>query len=308
MEKKYIMYIVVILFILFVIDKCMENNEHHNEGFIGSNNVKISKCYVNNSLSVKKLSENRMMLKEYLRSLNYPVSNGFELQDKQYPSKTILFQMISANDIKMPLVIRGGNGWYCENVSPIISNVPTLFQTIKKMNDNIGGAIIEEHCDGSIYRMIYFNGSLIDCYKITIPFVVGNGKDTLNVLINRYIRNISENNKNSENIKIMKPIIDNNSVNFNGYSSFDSIVPLNVKVQLDNYPSYNRGAIVSSYPITKIHNDNRIICDNFINKIIKAKCIAIDFLTNDMNVSYKNNGGIIVELNSNSDIEDAQAS
>jgi len=203
-----------------------------------------------------------------------------------------------AKKLGFPLVVK-------PNSSSLSNGVSTNIKTIEELNKGINKAlnyspvfIIEKYFStASDFRITVVNFNTVFCLKRIPAFVEGDGKHNILEL------GELENNKKErgEKRKIKTPFykikIDSDTrktLKEQGFN-FSSIPPQNKKVQIQNKPFLKLGGV----PIDKtdkIHPDNIELFKKIARKI-GFSLIGIDFLAEDISVSFKNQKCGIIEIN-----------
>jgi len=261
------------------------------------NNKNNKKFYWYQSYLLNKyLGDNKIICSRLLKINNIPIPNyvSFDLEKENY--KDLKFK-IKFYKLKYPLVVKPIDGQRGFGITVYINNYSTLVYYIKKIiNSNIvfdnpnrkinkNVFIIEEFKYGTNYRIYMINDKIVSVYDKNKPTLVGNGKHTLQKLLNSYNKN-KQNNKisfNSIDLKLVKRQIDINK-----------IIPKGKIVLLTNHYDYINYNV---FNVKKIHKDN-ILLFKKIQKVSGFQLNGIDLIIKDITKSWKDNNGFINEINS----------
>ena len=149
---------------------------------------KISKSILStnnhfNSMISSHISNNKEKTLKKLKENQIPVTK-FYLWDKDLDNTENL-NLIKLSKINYPIVVKPTNGTQGRNVITDIYDNDQLVNTLPKFrkNDKI---LIEEQVTGKNYRILVFNGKIIDIIERIPPFVKGDGVNTLEKLIEIY--------------------------------------------------------------------------------------------------------------------------
>lgn len=237
---------------------------------------------------------NKIITSTILSKNNIPVPKFIEINLSLSPIE--IDKTIKKKGIKYPIVMKPINGTYGTDVMTDIETIDELTDTHNYfLERKYKSVILEEQIPGDCYRIFVFNGNVIDVIKREKPYVIGNGSDTINKLIEN--RNIEQKNLNLFPIKNVSKIV----IEKQGYSLND-ILPLNKKIFISNVINMHNGARISRIDLNEIPQKN---IDLFIkvNKAMEITCSGLDYLSEDITVNYDKNNSKILEVNSRPDTE-----
>ena len=187
--------------------------------------------------------------------------------------------------LKYPLVVKPIYGTYGKNVFMNITNITMLIDTVTKLIKAKKFPMIEEQIHGDIFRILVFNGSIIDIYKKEPAYIIGNGVHTLLELI-RELRL----DKKMEGGYMVKSI-DWNYIKNQGYKKND-IIPINTKIILTLAANVNNGAIVTPINIEDVDSEN-IRMFKRLNKLSNLNLNGIDYISYDLKVPHTQYGYVL---------------
>ena len=237
---------------------------------------------------------NKIITSTILTKNNIPVPKFIEINLSISPSE--IDKLIKSKKINYPVVMKPINGTYGTDVMTDIETMYELTDTINFfLEKKYKSVILEEQIPGDCYRIFVFNGSVIDIIKREKPYVIGNGSDTINKLIEN--RNLEQKNLNLFPIKNISKIV----IEKQGYSLND-ILPLNKKIFISNVINMHNGARISRIPLDTIPQKN---IDLFVkvNNAMEITCSGLDYLSEDITVEYDKNKSKVLEVNSRPDTE-----
>ena len=162
---------------------------------------------------------------------------------------------------------------------------PYFFDNLNKYNN----IMLEEFTEGNIYRVFIFNNKIIDIIKREKPYIVGNGYDSVEILINK--RNqalIDEGFFETKNIGF-------DYIEKQGFT-MRSIVPAHIKVYITNIANMYNGAILERINISSIPHKNRALFLN-VGKVLNINYYGIDYLSKDITSPYIEGEDVILEVN-----------
>jgi cyanophycin synthetase len=204
-----------------------------------------------NMYSFYTLTTNKKKAISFLRERNFPTTKQIDLNNKKLnPKNTII---VKPND-------------KCCGDGIIVDKL----ENIRKMNIP-EDYIKETYLVGTNYRIILYRGQIVSIIERHFPQVIGDGKHTIQDLID--IENTSRTIKNKI-VHQLKPYMLKR-------------VPIKGKiVRVAKICNYCKGGRIVDYPINKVHPDNiRMFLD--VGKATQFNIFAIDYITSDITKSYK---------------------
>lgn len=311
MNKFLIIILIILMILIFTYFRSKENYTQliNNEFFtylkengykvdtvnklIYKDDKKVSYFRYFNTKESANLADNKNLSSTYLNNYNIPVPKFIGLNRNNYYN---LNNLISENKMSFPFVAKRVNGSFGLGIETNINDMLTLKDVSKKLLSKYSNIQIEEQGKGNCYRILLFNFKIIDIICREKPYVIGDGKRTVNNLIQ--IKN-SELKKVNKNYKISN--VSDRYLQSQGYS-LNSILPNNVKIYVTNIINMANGASSYRVDINKIPECNKKMFIDTAKKI-NIKCAGIDYLSDDINVEYYKNKGKILELNCRPDID-----
>ena len=131
--------------------------------------------------------------------------------------------------------------------------------------------MLEEQISGDCYRIFVFNNKVIDVIKREKPYVIGNGINSVNELI-------EERNKEQEKLGLFQTKnVSNLFIIKQGYT-LDTILEDKVKVYISNVINMHNGARISRISLDTIPQKNINMFIN-TNKYLNILCSGLDYLS-----------------------------
>jgi cyanophycin synthetase len=309
----YILFFVLLFGILIVISYKQINNDEHflnigHSDFLkvyprynikfdkstrsiykdNNNNNKISRKEMNPT-KCKKIIDNKHNTMMELKKHNIPIPKSM-LFTKSIDNLDDLETSLKNNKINYPIVIKPVNGKQGNGVNVGIKTIEELKKIITDDLNKYDKLQIQEEIQGENYRILVINGNIIDIIQRERPYVISDGKLTIQELINKRNK-IQLRNKNRETYHISLSYIKDQ-----GYGSLELIPDKNKTIYITNTINYHNGSNIKRYPINKVHSDNIKMFLKTMN-VLNCNISGIDYITTDLSKSYKEHG-VIIELNS----------
>lgn len=185
-----------------------------------------------------------------------------------------------ARQLGYPVVIKpidssGGKGVYANVVSEI--TLRKVFKLAKQISQTL---LLEKHIPGKDYRCVVLNGKMIWAIERRPASVVGDGKTSIEALAK------------NQNIKVTE---DTRDYLAEQTLSLDTIIPAGKHVQMSRIANIAAGGTPVAV-FDQVHPDNQRLMEAAA-QLLRLDLVGIDFITDDIATSYKNNGGKILEVN-----------
>lgn len=255
------------------------------------NNTKTLRYRDINIPESRKIMNNKNRTTEYLQQHNIPVPKTIKYINGNKNLQQLEYDINTAK-LNYPLVVKPVNGQQGIDVYLNNSNINQIKETIKQKLSKYNQLTIQEQVNGINYRILIVNHKIIYVLEKPYPYVLGNGKSTLQQLIDK------RNQIQKKNKKYPTIYLDEKFLEMQGYK-LNSIIPINTKIIITNLINSDNGSNLILYPIENIHSDNIQL---FLRtaEVVNFTISGLDFIIPDISKSYKEfkNRGYILELNS----------
>ena len=300
--------ILILIFILILFILCnrllnvQENMSMRSPSFNRKLNEKGYKLDVNSNTI---LDNNNKIIKQYptiyfnsknshYTAKNKPKTNDILLKNNVPTPNHIIVNKNNKNIFKnaekyFPCVLKPVDGMQGKDVYTHIDTQKEFDKILNELLYKYDNIMLENLVSGNNYRIFVFNNKVMDIIEREKPFIIGDGLNNVQELIN---------NKNellrSRNLFEVK-YIDEKLIKQQNYNMND-IVKNNDKIFITNTVNFHNGANAKRIPINEI-------CDVNINLFIKAhqliglECSGVDYMSDDIKVPYFKNKGHIIEMN-----------
>lgn len=202
----------------------------------------------------------------------------------------------AANMMGYPVVIKPhnqdrGDGVYANLISD--TQVKKAFNHAKQYSDFI---LLEKHIFGKDYRLLVLNEELIWAFERIPAGVTGDGVCTITQLIEKINQDV---NRGSENISPLKKInISDEMIEYLADQGYDlnTIPALNQFIRVSRIANVSKGGVPIAV-FDKVHPDNKRLVETAAN-VFRVDLVGIDLIIPDIQYSYLETGGAIIEINS----------
>ena len=253
-----------------------------------------SRCIIGSSTEQTKLSaeiicKNKDLTKLMLNSIGVKCPKGYVVYDEKNLKK--YFDIIAK-----PIVIKPIDGNQGKYVYININNYSECLKAFKNIISKYKGAILEELFYGHDYRILIINYKFVAAAKRIPAFVVGNGKNTLEELIQ--IENSNPDRGDGHTNMLSKIKVDDETINYLNEQNIKliSIIPKNKKIYLCKTANLSTGGI-SENVTHKVHPNLISIFERVAIQMELDIC-GIDLIKNDISTDFTNKQEGIIEVNS----------
>ncbi len=196
-----------------------------------------------------------------------------------------------------PLVIKPVDGNHGRGITVDIQNYEDALVGYRnaKESSRSGAIIVEKFITGEDYRLLVINNVLVAGAIRTPAHVVGDGKLTIQELID-VVNSDSRRGFGHENVltKITTNELTTNIIKDAGYT-LDSILPKDEKLILKDTANLSTGGTAED--ITDIIHPANVSMAERISKIIDLDICGIDIMTTDISKPLSETGGAVLEVN-----------
>jgi cyanophycin synthetase len=246
---------------------------------------------INSAVSTK-ICGNKTYTKYFLTQCGVPVPRGGKVHNKEELKEQF-------DELDKPVVIKPISEMWGKGISTGIQT----WEEAEKAYEIASGfkgdyVIMEEHVEGDDHRILFIDGKFVGAMRRRPPFVVGDGKSTIQELID------VENKKRKDSDKIVKEIIVDDTVkNFLEKKdlSLESVLPEGEETKIRMTGNICSGGI--SENIThEVHPSIIELCGEVIS-YLDLEIGGVDVLTTDITKPLEESGGKVSEVNQNPDID-----
>lgn len=229
----------------------------------------------------------KLLTKELLMIQNIPIAKGSKV-------KNVISLLKEAEDIGYPIVMKPQYGSKGNGVILNIKNEKELLFAYKKLKNKFKDLIIEKYHKGNDFRVCVINYEVVAVSHRIPPFVIGNGIDTILVLINKLNADClrgDDHEKPLTKVKIDDDVID--YISEQGKSLME-VLDKDKKLYLRRNANLSTGGEAVDCT-DDICSENLNLCVR-VAKTLSLDICGIDICTEDISEPIYNNG-IVMEVN-----------
>ena len=231
---------------------------------------------------------NKEQTKKMLNEASIPVAKGDICYDTEDLEETIA-------EIGYPIVIKPLDGNHGKGASINVTNWEDAVKGLKHAKEYSRRVIVEKFITGFDFRVLVINNEVIAAAQRVPAHVVGNGKNTIQELID-ITNEDPRRGYGHENVlteitidKSTERLIDNA-----GYT-LSSILSDNETLYLKSTANLSTGG--TSVDVTDLMHPENVFIAERISRVIGLDICGIDIMAPNLTQSLKENGGVILEVN-----------
>lgn len=219
--------------------------------------------------------DDKAVLKKHFQDFGFPVAKGGAALTKK--GAVNIFKSLNA-----PVIVKPRSGSGSRHTTLHIMDEKELLRAFSVATQVSPAAIIEEELKGAVYRATVVDGKLSATLRRDPPAVVGDGKGTIQELINEANEHPARSGPHFSKIKINSNAIV--ELDWQGYKPED-ILPKGTRVTFHQKVNWSVGGTTADVSDT-IHPDNKKLFER-VAEVLKAPIVGIDFIIEDISRSWK---------------------
>ncbi|MCW3075947.1 MAG: cyanophycin synthetase [Bacteroidetes bacterium] len=226
--------------------------------------------------------------KKILAEANLPVPKGILVYSEAGLRERII-------EVKFPVVLKPLDGNHGRGVTTNIMDVEKAvfgFNIAKKISKAV---ILEEYIEGNDYRFLVINFKLVAVAKRTPAFVVGDGKSTVQQLVDAENKNPERGTEEKHVLALIKIDEVTKKILSEKNLTVDSVIPAGETLVLKDTANISAGGTAEDVT-DSIHPDNKFMAER-VAKMFNLNICGIDVMAKAIDVPITREVGAIIEVN-----------
>ena len=257
-----------------------ENNTENDTEIVSYNNLMF------NNEDIHYIATNKDLTSKIYLDNNIPVPKYFVI------TKDNVHNFYKEQLINYPCVLKPTNQRCGRDVFTNIQNKEQFISILDKLISKYDNIMYEEYVYGANYRIFIFHNKIIDIIEKQQPYVIGNGIDTIETLID----NINNEKINNKLFKTTMKESDWEYVRTQGDYDKDSVLEKNKKLFISTVLNLHNGAIPKRVPLSEVPAENIELFEKTA-MLLNAVVGGVDYISEDIRIPYYINNGVILEFN-----------
>lgn len=199
-----------------------------------------------------------------------------------------------AESVGYPVVIKPEREDQGRGVYPNLKNEKQLITSFKRCSADFKSVIAEKHVKGDVYRVNMFSGKIVQIFKKTFAYVIGDGAASIEDLIK--IENVRRSSIVS--LSTIHPIkLDQKTIEVLDNQGFclADVPKSGKKIYTTFLPNSHYGSLAKDAQAQICKENVQLLCN--ASKTLALDCVGFDFISEDVSVPWFKNGAIICEAN-----------
>ncbi len=236
------------------------------------------------------LLQNKILTTSFLREKKFPVPKNFLVLDEKQA-------ILKSEILGYPVVVKPQNRDRGEGVTSLISTQAEVLEAFKKARTYSPEVIVEKHLEGRDYRIHVMNGKAYRVRERSPGGVIGDGNSSIEELIT-LLNSDPRRGASGSNAELTKIDIDEEAHRMLRKQNLQisDIPSKNQFVRLRSIANVSAGGITNEFPLVRVHPDNIALAESAV-KAVNIDIAAVDFITPDIEISWRVAGGGICEIN-----------
>lgn len=231
---------------------------------------------------------NKEETKRMLESASIPVASGSICVDEEDLENTI-------KKIGYPIVIKPLDGNHGKGASINVTNWEDAVEGLAYAKNYSRRVIVEKFITGFDFRVLVINNRLVAAAKRVPAHVVGNGKDTIQHLIDT--TNLDPRRGYGHENVLTEITVDRDTLDLLEKLEYtlETVPKSGETVYLKSTANLSTGG--TSVDVTDMMHPENIFLAERISRVIGLDVCGIDIMAENLTQSLKENGGVILEVN-----------
>jgi len=201
----------------------------------------------------------------------------------------------AVNYLGYPVVVKPIDGNHGRGITADVSNMKDAIRALKKAMEVSRSVIVEKYITGDDYRLLVIDYKLVAAAKRTPAHVIGNGKSTVQALIDE-VNKDPRRGYGHEKVLTMITVnkMTEDILKLRGYTT-KTILKKGETLYLKDTANLSTGGTAADV-FEFVHPYNVFMAER-IARIIGLDICGIDIMTNDINMPLEETGGAVLEVN-----------
>ena len=234
------------------------------------------------------IAGDKSLTKSILSSMGIPVAKGYSVVALEEAFEV-------ADKIGYPIVIKPVNGNHGRGITTGIMDQKDLSIAFGEAKEISNTVIIEKHLYGLDFRILVIDGKFVAAAQREPAFVVGNGADSIQTLIEKTNADPQRGIGHEKNLTQIEVDVMTLRVLRNQKMTLDSVPERDQKVYLKDTGNLSSGGIATDVT-DQVHPQNRLMAER-VSKLIGLNIMGIDIIADTLEIPLQEQACGILEVN-----------
>ncbi|MEX2351363.1 MAG: cyanophycin synthetase [Balneolaceae bacterium] len=266
----------------------LEDNSSWQLGY-GCNQKRISATITSStSHNAVEIACNKVICRDLLKSMTVPVADGTAIESLDELKRSI-------ESLGFPLVIKPANGNQGRGVTTDITNLHQAEEAFQYASAICEQVLVERYISGFNYRLLMIDGKLAAAAKCTPAHVIGDGKSTVEQLINEVNSDPKRGDGHDNYLTKIYPGSATAYILSQQNYTLKTILKSNEILYLDYAANLSKGGTAEDVTET-VHPDVKKVAER-VSKITGLDICGIDLMAQTVAKPLTETGGVVLEVN-----------
>lgn len=234
------------------------------------------------------IASDKALTKSLLSSMGIPVAQGVSVESEH--------EILQAAELLgYPLVVKPLAANHGRGITSNISNPDELIMAFKMAREISHKCIVEKHMYGFDFRILVIDGKFVAAARLEPPYITGNGKDTIQDLIQEINKDPERGIGHEKNLTQITIDYMTEQVLASQKLTLKSILSEGEKVYIKSTANISTGGTAEDVT-DNVHPLNRLMSER-ISRIVNLNVIGIDVVANSLEVPIEDGISGVVEVN-----------
>ncbi|MGA1873174.1 MAG: cyanophycin synthetase, partial [Thermoplasmatota archaeon] len=265
------------------------NNESYVQLGYGIHQRRVQATMMGNTSAIGvEIADDKERAKELLSTMGIPVPKGYSVWDADEAKRI-------ASRLGYPVVVKPLAGNHGRGITTDVRTEEELevaFENARKVNRTV---LIENFLVGFDFRILVIDGKFAAAAKREPAYVIGDGRSTIQELIDEINRDPTRGFGHEKNLTRIKMDYMTERLLRMKQLTLDSVLPADSKVYIKSTANLSAGG--RAIDVTdEVHPANRAMAER-ISQIVGLNVIGIDLIAQDLSVPICEGCGGVIEVN-----------
>lgn len=234
------------------------------------------------------IADDKESTKELLSSMGIPTPEGKSVS-------TVSEALQVADEIGFSIVVKPLSGNHGRGITINVTNTEELMIAFQMAGKICETCMIEKHLGGNDYRILVINGKYVAAALREPAFIIGNGRDTIQELIDQVNQDPNRGIGHEKNLTQISVDYMTERLMVVRNLTLNSVLPKEEKVYIKSTANLSAGG--TALDVTEnVHPLNRLMAER-ISRIVDLNVIGIDIVADTLEEPLQNGSTGVVEVN-----------
>lgn len=234
------------------------------------------------------IADDKLRTKNLLSSIGIPISEGLAVRNLDEALE-------AAQTIGYPVVVKPLSGNHGRGITTNINYPHEIKIAFEKAEEVCGTCIVEKYLEGHDFRMLVIDGKFVAAAMREPAFIIGNGRDTIDDLINELNKDPERGTGHEKNLTKVKFDYTTKRLLENKNLTLSSILEDGKKLYIKSTANISAGG--TARDVTDMVHPLNILMAERISRIIGLNVMGIDIVAKSIEQPLKSGRDGVLEVN-----------